>query len=164
MMEDIKLAICRILEVAAAEELVAGFQYQVVAPYLSGFEGAAIAKYFHDTAEDEVQDHFMKLQARMAQLDYTPRSLMNFAGLDALAECKYKVPGSLQDVRALLLQNVEAEDCAIARYEGLIKMCEGVDPVTRRLCEEIAADEWEHREGLVSFIDDYDSFLESLRG
>lgn len=162
-MNQDQIAICKVLEIAAAEELIAGFQYQVVAPYLSGFEGVAIAKYFHKTAEDEIQDHFLKLQDRMSQLGYTPRSLMNFEGLNALAECKYMPPVVLSDVRGLLEQNVKAEDCAIARYENLAAMCGDVDPVTRRLCEEIAKDEWEHRDGLIGFIDDYTSFMESVK-
>lgn len=163
MLDKDQVAICKVLEVAAAEELIAGFQYQVVAPYLSGFEGAAIAEYFRKTAEDEVRDHFMRLLARMSELGYTPRSLMNFEGLNTLAECKYMAPVVLTDVRALLEQNVKAEDCAIARYENLAVMCGDLDPVTRCMCEAIAKDEWAHRDGLVGFIDDYYSFMDSVR-
>ena len=152
-----RFEICRLLEVAAAEEILAGYQYQVVSPYLVGVERDAISEFLELTAKDEVDDHFRKLQARMSELGYIPRSLFDFSQLQVLSECKYVLVSSLSDLAGLMAKYVESEDCAIRRYEELARMCGDDDVVTRRLCEEIAADEWEHRDGFASFLSDLTS-------
>lgn len=147
-MTDVELNICRELEKASAEELLAFYQYQIVVPYIFGSGSAAVADFFHDTGEDELQDHFMKLINRMGALGYVPRTLMDFAGVQSLAGCPYSIPGSMSDLQALLEQNIAAEECAIHHYEQILSLCEDVDAETYSMIEGILSDEREHLAGL----------------
>lgn len=144
-------AICKALEVLAAEEIMAGYQYQVVAPYLVGMEREAISEFLVTTATDEVDDHFKKLQQRMSELGYTPRTLFDFNSVSSLSRCEYVLVSSLTDLLSLMDRYIESEQCAIDHYMKLIQMCGDADPVTKRLAEEIMADEYEHHEGFSSF-------------
>jgi bacterioferritin len=148
----------RSLESLAAEEIMAGYQYQVVSPYLAGMEREAISEFLSKTATDEVDDHFKRLQQRMAELGYVPRSLFLFDEVSRLSRCEYVVVRSLSDLAPLMDSYVASEQCAIDHYQEFLNRYGSDDAVTRRMIEEIMADEWEHLEGFRSFADDIRSF------
>lgn len=151
--------ICEMLEAAAASEVLAWYQYVVVAPYLVGRpERLAISERFNHNASDELGDHFSKLQARMSELGYVPRAMFDIKALDSLSPCPYSVPESEAALRVLLLQNIELEECAIRTYQSIIDVCSGgVDSTTERLAKDIQSDEWEHLGALQDFLADIDA-------
>ena len=151
--------ICNALEVLAAEEIMAGYQYQVVAPYLAGMEREAISEFLETTATDEVDDHFKKLQQRMSELGYTPRTLFDFNSISTLSRCEYVLVSSLTDLLPLMDRYIASEQCAIDHYMELIKLCGDSDPVTKRMAEEIMAAEYEHHEGFSSFKADLQTLI-----
>lgn len=64
-------------------------------------------------------------------------------------------PQKLTDVVAVIQGVIAAEDCAIAQYNKLIKLCEGVDYVTQDLCIQALGDEEEHRREFLGFLREY---------
>ena len=52
---------------------------------------------------------------------------------------------------------IDAEDAAIAQYNKLIRLCDGIDYVTQDLCIQSLADEEEHRRDFVGYLAEYES-------
>lgn len=75
----------QLLEIAACEEILAWAQYAVVSPYLVGEERANIEELFNTNAKDELDDHFWKLQNRMNELQYVPKTLFDFSKIQSTA-------------------------------------------------------------------------------
>jgi len=69
------------------------------------------------------------------------------------ARCKYLPPDNF-DVASLLHDNIDAERCAIGRYEGLCDLTHGVDYETYRIAEKILKEELEHEQELEDFVAD----------
>ena len=61
-------------------------------------------------------------------------------------------PKKTTDVMAVIKGVIRAEEDAIAQYNRIIKLCEGVDFVTQDLAVEILASEEEHRREFVGFL------------
>ncbi|MEC9373195.1 MAG: ferritin-like domain-containing protein, partial [Planctomycetota bacterium] len=59
------------------------------------------------------------------------------------------------DVVAVIKGVIAAEEAAIAGYEEIIKMCDGVDFVTQDLAISLLADEQEHRREFLGFLKEY---------
>lgn len=66
-------------------------------------------------------------------------------------------PASTTDVVAVIRGVIAAEEDAIARYEQIIRACDGRDFVTQDLAITILADEQEHRREFVGFLKEYTS-------
>lgn len=54
----------------------------------------------------------------------------------------------------LLKQNLVAERCAVARYQGICEMCFGKDYDTYRVSAKILKEELEHEQEMGDFIED----------
>lgn len=82
-----------------------------------------------------------------------------------------KVPGSadFKSAQATLQPNadntgvvsvikgvIDAENSAIAQYNKLIKLCDGVDYVTQDICIQSLADEEEHRRDYIGYLAEYE--------
>lgn len=82
------------------------------------------------------------------------------------------VPGSLElerdqkflqplkdttDVVTVIKGVIEAEEGAIAQYNKLIKLCDGVDYVTQDLAISILAGEEDHRREFIGFLKEYEN-------
>lgn len=61
------------------------------------------------------------------------------------------------DVTSVIRGVIAAEECAIAQYNKLIRLCDGVDYVTQDLCITSLADEEEHRRNFVGYLTEYES-------
>ncbi len=61
------------------------------------------------------------------------------------------------DVVAVIKGVIEAEDAAVAQYNKLIKLCDGVDYVTQDLCIQALGDEEEHCREFRGFLAEYES-------
>jgi len=81
------------------------------------------------------------------------------------------VPGSMQfkasqtelqpgsdpaDVSAVIKGVIAAEEKAIAQYNKIIKLCDGLDYVTQDLCITLLADEEGHRREFLGFLAEYE--------
>ena len=60
------------------------------------------------------------------------------------------------DVVSVIKGVIEAEDSAIAQYNKLIRLCDGVDYVTQDLCIQSLADEEEHRRDFLGYLAEYE--------
>jgi len=65
-------------------------------------------------------------------------------------------PAKTTDVVAVIKGVIEAEEGAIAQYNKLIKLCDGVDYVTQDMCITALADEEEHRREFMGFLREYE--------
>lgn len=52
---------------------------------------------------------------------------------------------------------IDAENSAIAQYNKLIRLCDGIDYVTQDLCITSLADEEEHRRDFVGYLAEYEN-------
>lgn len=148
----------QLLEIAACEEILAWAQYAVVSPYLVGEERANIEELFNTNAKDELDDHFWKLQNRMNELQYVPKTLFDFSKIQSTARCEYHIPTDVADLITLLKQNIESEECAIRTYQNIIMVArDNSDFVTERIAKEIQDDEAQHLSDLNDFLADLES-------
>ena len=65
-------------------------------------------------------------------------------------------PKKLTDVVSVIKGVIDAEDSAIAQYNKLIKLCDGLDYVTQDLCITALGDEEEHRREFMGFLAEYE--------
>lgn len=65
-------------------------------------------------------------------------------------------PKKNTDVVSIIKGVIEAEDGAIAQYNKIIKMCDGVDYVTQDLCIQALGDEEGHRREFMGFLAEYE--------
>jgi bacterioferritin len=65
-------------------------------------------------------------------------------------------PKKNTDVVSVIKGVIQAEDSAIAQYNKLIKLCEGLDYVTQDLCITALGDEEEHRREFMGFLAEYE--------
>lgn len=65
-------------------------------------------------------------------------------------------PEDTTDLVTVIRGVIEAEEGAIAQYEKIIHICEGVDYVTQELCIQILGDEEEHRRLFKGFLMEYE--------
>lgn len=140
----------KILNIAYAEEWLAYYQYWVGAQVAVGPMRTTIQKEFLEHAKEE-HDHAQKLSDRIIQLGGTP--ILNPNDWEKMARCKYDEPSDPY-VMTLLKQNLEAERCAISRYQGICDMCFGKDYETFRVSEDILREELEHEQEIGDFIED----------
>ena len=61
------------------------------------------------------------------------------------------------DVVSVIKGVIDAEDGAIAQYNKLIKLCDGIDYVTQDLCIQSLADEEEHRRDFMGYLAEYEN-------
>ncbi len=132
------------LNKAFADEWLAYFQYWVGARVAVGPMRGMVAEELEEHANEELE-HAGLLAERILQLGGTP--LITPEALIKESNCGYEVPSD-PSVAALLKQNIEGEQCAIAVYNKLLKMVEGKDVVTYHLVLKIMTDEIEHEEDL----------------
>lgn len=135
-----------------AEEIQAWYQYFVVKDFLVGNERDSVQKSFEVLADDELNDHAVKLLKRINELGgevyaTTLDSISEFA----LSEFKT----SNIDVESQLGINIEAEEEAIEHYKEVIELAEdNQDYTTSELLKEILADEEEHLTELQEYLND----------
>jgi bacterioferritin len=77
--------------------------------------------------------------------------------LDLVREQKFlQPPADSTDVVSVIKGVIAAEESAIAQYNKIIKLCDGVDYATQDLCIEILSDEEEHRREFIGFLKEYE--------
>ncbi len=146
----------KILNQAFAEEWLAYYQYWVGAQVAVGPMRTSVIAEFEEHADEELK-HAKWLSERIVQLGGVP--LLNPKDWEHTAKCKYEIPDKPY-IMNLLKQNLIAERCAIARYQGICEMTFGKDYETFRISAKILKEELQHEQEMGDFIDDIKAGME----
>lgn len=139
-------AVVKLLNDALATELVCTLRYKRHYFTADGVDSSKIADEFLVHANEET-GHADKIARRIVQLggdpDFSPDTLLSrsHAGYD----------GS-KDLKAMVRANLVAERIAVESYRQMIALIGDKDPTTRRLLEEVLADEEEHADELKDWL------------
>jgi bacterioferritin len=140
-----------LLNDALATELVCVLRYKRHYFMASGIDAEAVAKEFLEHANEE-QTHADALAARIVQLggepDFSPDKLAS------RSHSEYVAGDSLYE---MMREDLIAERIAIDTYGQIIRYIGDDDPTTRRLLEDILANEEEHADDLASMLDGAES-------
>lgn len=146
----------RVLNEAYAEEWLAYYQYWIGAKLVTGQFKKGVEEEFLEHAKEELE-HADMLANRILQLGGTP--IINPDDFNKIAKCKYDSPLN-EDTLSLVTQNLNAERCAVGRYQGICEMCFGKDHETYRICEYILMQELEHEQEMEDFLRDMNAAKE----
>jgi len=139
------------LNEAYAEEWLAYYQYFLGAKLATGILRPNVAKEFEEHAKEEYE-HASMIADRIIQLGGTP--VLNPDDFSKLAKCKYEEPIN-EDTFSLVKQNLDAERCAIGRYQGICDLTFSKDYETYRMSEHILKQEIEHEQEMEDFLNDF---------
>lgn len=109
------------------------------------------AKHIKDALTAEVQEelgHAQMLAKRIKTIDGAVPGSMSLK----MEQKSLQPPSSSIDMVSVIEGVIAAEEGAIAQYDKIIKMTEGVDPVTQDMCIELMGDEQEHRRLFKGFL------------
>lgn len=140
----------RLLNKAYADEWLAYYQYWVGAKVAKGRMRGFIASELAEHAQEELL-HAEMLANRIVQLGGTP--LLTPEALLKETNCGYEAPSD-PNTKALLIQNIRGEQCAIETYVQILEFIKGKDPITEKMIVEILEDEVEHEEDLQAMLED----------
>jgi len=142
--------VVKLLNEALATEIICTLRYRRHYFMARGIHAESVAPEFLEHAKQE-QEHADRIAERIVQLggepDFSPH------GLSTRSHAEYVEGTSLID---MIKEDLIAERIAIESYLEMIAYLEGRDPTTRRLMEEVLANEEEHA-------DDLNSLLEGLQ-
>lgn len=135
-------AICKLLNDALATELVCILRYKRHYFTAKGMNSPAIADEFLVHANEE-SAHADKLAERIVQLggdpDFNPETLLK------RSHAEYD---DSEDLKEMIKANLIAERVAVESYRQMIRLIDDKDSTTRKMLEEILADEEEHADEL----------------
>ena len=138
--------VLRLLNEALATEIVCTLRYRRHYFMANGLASESVKAEFLEHAQEE-QGHADRLAARIVQLegepDFNPRTLTE------RSHAEY-VPGD--SLESMIREDLVAERIAIDSYREMVNYIGPRDPTTRRLLEEILANEEEHAEDLSSLL------------
>ncbi|MCJ7799419.1 MAG: ferritin-like domain-containing protein [Polaromonas sp.] len=140
-------AIVKLLNDALATELVCVLRYKRHHFTASGISSAKIAEEFLVHANEE-SAHADRIARRIVQLggepDFSPGTLLQRSHADYDAS---------NDLQTMVRVNLVAERIAVETYRQMIVLIGDKDPTTRRLLEDILADEEEHADELKDWLE-----------
>jgi len=140
--------VVKLLNDALATELVCVLRYKRHYFTAKGMTSPAIADEFLVHANEE-SGHADRLAERIVQLggepDFNPDSLLERSHADY---------DDSSDLRAMVRANLVAERVAVESYRQMIQLIGDKDPTTRRILEDVLADEEEHADELADFLDE----------
>jgi bacterioferritin len=136
-----------LLNQALATELVCVLRYKRHHYMARGIHSQAVADEFLEHASEE-QGHADRIAARIVQLDGEPN--FNPEGMVSRSHSEY-VEG--ETLVAMIREDLVAERIAIESYSEIIRYLADGDPTTRRLMEEILANEEEHAEDMKTLLE-----------
>lgn len=143
--------IIRELQVSYWMEIETVMNYIANSINLDGVRAEEIKKSLQADITAEL-GHAQTLAQRIKTIGgIVPGSLAFKAGQQAL-----QPPAKLTDVVAVIKGVIEAEEGAIAQYNKLIKLCDGVDYVTQDLCIQALGDEESHRREFLGYLAEYE--------
>ncbi|WP_055314011.1 ferritin-like domain-containing protein [Pseudomonas aeruginosa] len=140
--------VLRLLNEALATELVCFLRYKRHYFMATGLKASIAAAEFLEHANQEMQ-HADQLAERIMQRggepDFNPR------GLEERSHAEYVEGKTLKD---MVTENLIAERIAIDSYREIITYLGNDDPTSRRIFEEILAQEEEHADDMADILDD----------
>jgi bacterioferritin len=138
--------VVRLLNDALATELVCVMRYRRHHYTADGLASPKIAEEFLVHANEELA-HADRLAERIVQLggepDFNPASLLERSHADY---------DEAKDLNAMIKANLIAERVAVESYRQMIDLVADKDSTTRRLLEDILADEEEHADELKDWL------------
>ena len=138
--------VVKLLNEALATEIICTLRYRRHYFMVKGIRAESVAPEFLAHAKEE-QEHADRIAERIVQLggepDFSPD------GLATRSHAEYVEGRSLGD---MIKEDLVAERIAIESYLEMIAYLERRDPTTRRLLEEILANEEEHADDLNSLL------------
>ncbi len=139
-------AVLRMLNEALATEIICVLRYRRHYYMSKGINSEPIAQEFleHSNAE---QGHADKLALRIVQLGGEPD--LDPDQLSSKSHAEYVVGKDLKD---MIREDLIAERIAIDSYKQMINYIRNDDPTTRRLLEDILANEEEHADELSNLL------------
>lgn len=144
--------VIQVLNEALATEIVCWLRYKRHYFTAKGSPAAeTIAAEFLVHANEELA-HADQLATRIVQLQGEPD--FDPAGLTDRSHATYDASADLRD---MIREDLVAERIAIASYTEIIQWLGTDDPTTRRIFEEILAQEEEHADDLLQYLEDIDS-------
>lgn len=140
-------AVVDLLNDALATEIVCVLRYKRHQYMATGIHARDVAEQFAENAAEE-QGHADLIAERIQQLDGEP----NFdpAGLATRSHTEY-VPGN--GLLEMIREDLVAERVAIQTYSEIIRYLANNDPTTRRMMEQINAQEEEHAEEMKTLLE-----------
>lgn len=137
-----------VLNEVVATEIVCWMRYTRHAISATGINRAQVAAEFTEHAESE-RDHAMRAAERISQLGGEPD--FDPATIAARAHTTYETFAD-EDLEGMLRDNLAAERIVITTYQEIIRWLGNDDPTTRRLVEDILADEEEHADDIIDLL------------
>jgi bacterioferritin len=134
------------LNEALATEIVCVLRYRRHYYMSRGINSEPIAQEFLEHSNEE-QGHADKLAHRIVQLGGEPD--LNPDGLSARSHAEYIVGKDLKD---MIKEDLIAERIAVDSYKQMIADIGDSDPTTRRLLEDILANEEEHADEMSNLL------------
>ncbi|CAM3417240.1 ferritin-like domain-containing protein [Pseudomonas plecoglossicida] len=134
--------ILRLLNESLATELVCVLRYKRHYFMASGIKASVAAEEFLEHATEEAE-HADKLAERIVQLGGEPD--FNPDNLTKNSHAQYVAGNTLKE---MVLEDLVAERIAIDSYREIIQYIGDTDPTTRRIFEDILAQEEEHADDM----------------
>ena len=134
--------VLRLLNESLATELVCVLRYKRHYFMASGIKASVAAEEFLEHANQEAE-HADKLAERIVQLGGEPD--FNPDNLTKNSHAQYVAGNSLKE---MVLEDLVAERIAIDSYREIIQYIGDKDPTTRRIFEDILAQEEEHADDM----------------
>jgi bacterioferritin len=135
-----------VLNGAIASEIVCVLRYKQHYFGSTGIHEEALQAVFKEHWEDE-EGHLMRISERMKQLGGVPD--FNPKGLLERSVSSFETGNTLAD---LLREDLLAERVVIKIYNDIVEFFGKADPVTRRMFEDILADEEDHADDLADLL------------
>jgi bacterioferritin len=137
-----------VLNEVVATEIVCWMRYSRHAISATGINRAQVAAEFTEHAEEE-RGHAMRAAERVSQLGGEPD--FDPATIAGRAHTTYETFAD-SDLTGMLRENLAAERIVITTYQEIIRWLGDDDPTTRRLIEDILAEEEEHADDILDLL------------
>jgi len=139
------------LKVAYWMEIETVTNYIAQSINLDGVRAEEIKKALQADVQEELT-HAQTLARRIKTIGGTVPGSADFVS----AQGTLQPNADTTDVVSVIKGVIEAEDSAIAQYNKLIKLCDGIDYVTQDLCIQSLSDEEEHRRDFIGYLAEYE--------
>jgi bacterioferritin len=139
--------VLRVLNEALATEIVCVLRYKRHHYMAKGIHSQSVAAEFLEHATEE-QGHADRIAERIVQLDGAPN--LSPEGMLTRSHSEYVEGETLLD---MIREDLVAERIAIESYSEIIRYLGENDPTSRRLMEEILANEEEHAEDMKTLLE-----------
>lgn len=150
-MSDTNSQIIAELQVAYWMELETVMNYIANSTNLDGVRAEEIKKALAADVAEELT-HAQTLARRIKTIGGTVPGSLEFSG----SQKDLQPPAKNTNVVSVIRGVIAAEESAIAQYNKLIKLCDGVDYVTQDLCIQALADEENHRRDFMGYLKEYE--------